>query len=212
MHAVSVCIKTRAGHDGYTNIHSTSNWIKTPRTCKPQHWVTSIGALCKSSPACRRWVNGETVEVLHACMIPLAKACVNTIVGLTIYYWQWLWLSDDCDFIFMDISTTFWLCIWLIGILELISSDTHEYFICWLLKMWSVIFMWWFFFVPPRWVDKQRNFREYLPPGVGSVLTGKPLKFCMCFASTRLCSNVMNMIAGLTIDFKHHLKVNITLF
>ena len=144
-----------------TSATYTSAELKSARACEPPQWVTPSGTSWISSPGCRRWVDGETVEVLHVhCFLSRMQQChehdrwTDDLFQASLY--------GERDFILMDISSTLWLCIWHIGILEQISSDTREVFIFWLLKMWSVIFMWWFS-VPPRWVDTQRNLREYLP-------------------------------------------------
>ena len=116
-----------------TSATYTSAELKSARTREPPQWVTPSGTSWISSPGCRQWVDGETVEVLHVhCFLSRSNEQKSDRWTDDLFQAS---LNGERDFILMDISSTFWLCIWHIEILELIFSDTRAFFIFWLLKM-----------------------------------------------------------------------------
>ena len=120
-----------------TSATYTSAELKSVRACEPPQWVTPSGTSWISSPGCRRWVDGETVEVLHVHCSFLAHAAMSWtrsldwrfISSITL---QWTWLYFNGYFIhFVTLHLTY-------RNLELISSDTREFsfFDCWKCGRW----------------------------------------------------------------------------
>ena len=179
---------TRAGAcswNGSAPLHATytSAELKSVRACEPPQWVTPSGTSWISSPGCRRWVDGETVEVLHVHCSFLAHAAMSWtrsldwrfISSITL---QWTWLYFNGNFIhFVTLHLTYrnfgadifwhsWIFHFLIA--ENVVGDFHVMIFCAAAMSWHTAEL--------AWIS---------PQGVGSVLMGKP--FCICTASSRAC-------------------------
>ena len=170
---------------GSAPLHATytSAELKSVRACEPPQWVTASGTSWISSPGCRRWVDGETVEVLHVHCSFLAHAAMSWtrsldwrfISSITL---QWTWLYFNGYFIhFVTLHLTYrnfgadifwhsWIFHFLIA--ENVVGDFHVMIFCAAAMSWHTAEL--------AWIS---------PQGVGGVLMGKP--FCICTASSRAC-------------------------
>ena len=166
-----------------TSATYTSAELKSVRACEPPQWVTPSGTSWISSPGCRRWVDGETVEVLHVHCSFLAHAAMSWtrsldwrfISSITL---QWTWLYFNGYFIhFVTLHLTYrnfgadifwhsWIFHFLIA--ENVVGDFHVMIFCAAAMSWHTAEL--------AWIS---------PQGVGGVLMGKP--FCICTASSRAC-------------------------
>ena len=180
-----------------TSATYTKAELKSARACKPPQWVTPSGTSWISSPGCRRWVDGETVEVLHVhCFLSRMQQChehdrwTRFISSITL---RWTWLYFNGYFIhFVTLHLTYrnfgadifwhsWIFHFLIA--ENVVGDFHVMIFCAAAMSWHTAEL--------AWIS---------PQGVGGVLMGKPLKFCMCTASSRSCMHniLMHSIIMLT--------------